>query len=150
MHTLLQINDRRAIVERIERLTPQHERLWGTMTVHQMLCHCTDQLRMAAGELPSLRRDSRLSRTLVKRLVLAGMPAPRGKVQTVPELHQSMDGTRPTEFEADRRTLIDYINRFAGPPAPAVVHPAFGPMSHEEWARFGWLHLNHHLKQFGV
>ena len=27
-------------------------------------------------------------------------------------------------------------------------HPAFGAMSAREWLRWGWLHADHHLRQF--
>ena len=36
---------------RIDRLTPDSERQWGKMSVDQMVCHLSDQLRLALGEL---------------------------------------------------------------------------------------------------
>jgi hypothetical protein len=30
------------------------------------------------------------------------------------------------------------------------AHPIFGAMAKEEWHRWGYLHLDHHLRQFGV
>jgi len=29
-------------------------------------------------------------------------------------------------------------------------HPLFGPMSRAEWLRWGYLHMDHHFRQFGV
>jgi prephenate dehydrogenase len=31
----------------------------------------------------------------------------------------------------------------------APSHPMFGPMSPEDWMRWGYLHADHHLRQFG-
>ena len=36
---------------RIDKLTPQSERRWGTMSSQKMVCHLGDQLRLALGEL---------------------------------------------------------------------------------------------------
>jgi hypothetical protein len=30
------------------------------------------------------------------------------------------------------------------------VHPIFGRMSEAAWLRWGWLHADHHLRQFGA
>ena len=29
-------------------------------------------------------------------------------------------------------------------------HPVFGPMTRGAWLRWGYLHTDHHLRQFGV
>ena len=31
----------------------------------------------------------------------------------------------------------------------APAHPMFGPMTPEDWMRWGYLHADHHLRQFG-
>jgi hypothetical protein len=36
------------------------------------------------------------------------------------------------------------INSFDG-----HSHPIFGPMSKADWLRWGYLHMDHHLRQFG-
>jgi hypothetical protein len=38
------------------------------------------------------------------------------------------------------------------PPGTLVgqAHPIFGPMSDAAWLRWGYLHMDHHLRQFGV
>lgn len=56
------------------------------------------------------------------------------------------------DFEAEKESLIVYINRFAteGYTVTSSVHPFFGKMSAQEWAVLGYRHMDHHLKQFGV
>ena len=29
-------------------------------------------------------------------------------------------------------------------------HPIFGPLTTSQWMRWGYLHVYHHLRQFGV
>jgi Protein of unknown function (DUF1569) len=30
-----------------------------------------------------------------------------------------------------------------------LPHPIFGPMTAKDWMRWGYLHADHHLRQFG-
>ena len=39
------------IFERINKLTPQSQALWGKMNVAQMLKHCTQNIKLATKEL---------------------------------------------------------------------------------------------------
>ena len=39
------------IFKRIDILTLDHKAVFGTMTANQMICHCTDQLRISLGIL---------------------------------------------------------------------------------------------------
>ena len=61
MPTLFGERDRDAMVRRLRTLTPQHQRRWGKTTVHQMLCHVSDQLRVAPGDLPTKQYGAFLS-----------------------------------------------------------------------------------------
>ena len=61
-------------------------------------------------------------------------------------------GTPPDDFEGDRRQLITLIERFTAQAKDVKFcpHPFFGDMSEDQWMRWGYLHCNHHLKQFGA
>jgi hypothetical protein len=59
------------------------------------------------------------------------------------------DGRRPGEFERDRHETIALLRAFAAPGATFVRHPIFGAMSHNEWMKWGFGHVDHHLRQFG-
>ena len=37
------------IADRINKLTPESKAVWGKFTVGEMLCHCTDGIKMATG-----------------------------------------------------------------------------------------------------
>jgi hypothetical protein len=77
------------------------------------------------------------------------MKWPHG-VKTMPEMEQGVGGTAPVEFLGDREKLVGLIARFCGAKVDGVVHPIFGAMSEKDWQRWGYLHCDHHLRQFGV
>ena len=144
---------RDAIINRINQLTSNNQAGWGKMNVHQMLCHCTDQLRVSLGEKgKSEKQASFFARTLLKFLVLNVISIPKN-VPTSPKVDQiDGDGTPPTDFESDRKTLIEYIEKFvnASDAEASTPHFKFGAMSKKDWAILANKHLDHHLKQFGV
>jgi hypothetical protein len=118
------------------------------MNAHQAVCHLSDSFRLVMGERESADRSNFLTRTLVKWLALqAPIQWARG-VKTGESVDQMKGGTRPVEFAQDRQELERVMERFMKAPR-SVAHPFFGTMSEAEWLRWGWLHLDHHLRQFG-
>jgi hypothetical protein len=150
MRTFESIADREAIVRRISALTQIDNRLWGKMSAHQMVCHLCDSYKSALGEKDASPATGFMQRTLVKWIALrAPMKWPKGTA-TRPEVEQGVGGTAPVEFEADRAELLSVVNRFwAESRNFSTPHPFFGPLTREEWLRWGYLHADHHLRQFG-
>ncbi len=149
--SLLFAVDREAVKERILSLTPQDQRLWGKMSVHQMLCHLADSSRLALGEKSASPATGPLQRTIIKWAALY-LPLPWPKdASTRPEMEQGVGGTAPTTFEDDRQRLLTTLSRFAVPDSLnlAIPHPIFGVLTREQWLRWAYLHADHHLRQFG-
>jgi len=50
---------------------------------------------------------------------------------------------------ADKKEVLE---RFTAPAKGIEFHPhpIFGDMSEAEWMRWGYLHCDHHLRQFGA
>lgn len=152
MKTILHHTTNNEILRRINSLSENSVRLWGKMNVNEMVCHCSDQLRLAFGELHSKDVGNLLLKTIVKHLILLGMPAPKGKVETIPELKQRVGGMKPTTFEQDKKTLLDLVRNFQQriEKNPNQVHPTFGKLTTKQWSRLCYTHLDHHLKQFSA
>lgn len=138
-------------VRRINSVKESSQRQWGKMSVCGMLCHVADQIRLAVGEVSCKPMSNIVTRTLVKKLVLMGMPAPKGKLKTAPEIDAEIDGTKSVGFEGDIKALLDVIDRFMATDEDMTmpVHPVFGKMNRTEWGRLIYIHLDFHLKQFG-
>jgi Protein of unknown function (DUF1569) len=150
MRTLESQSDRASIVERISALASSDRRLWGRMSADQMVCHLCDSYKVALGEKTVSMASGFMRRTIVKFIALR-LPAkwPKG-VPTRPEVEQGAGGTAPTEFESDRAELLSAMERFCNRASDRTIpHPFFGPMSRQEWLRWGYLHADHHLRQFG-
>lgn len=152
MRTFARAGDRDEIMARLATLRLDSQRRWGTMTVHQMVVHCADACRMAHGHVTPRELGPPWSRPVIKVIALyAPMPWPRG-IQTVPEFDQVAAGAAPAgEFAADVASLAALLDGIAARPGgvPWPRHPIFGPMSERAWLRWAWLHMDHHLRQFG-
>jgi hypothetical protein len=150
MRTLDSKADRDSIARRIGALTASDHRRWGRMSVDQMVCHLSDSYLAALGEKAVGPATGFLERTVVKWIALY-FPAkwPHG-IKTRPEMEQGGGGTPPVEFEQDRAALLMVFERFCSESAAcAAMHPIFGAMSRRNWLRWGYLHADHHLRQFG-
>lgn len=149
--TLSNPTDVASVLSRIERITPESQRQWGKMNPHQMICHCADQLRFATGEKMGKDFSNILLRTVGKWLILAGMGFPKNS-PTLPELDVVKGtGSQPVDFAHDVDALKNLVHTVANPTTRlTTAHPAFGTTNREEWTRLAWLHLDHHLRQFGV
>lgn len=152
MKNLLNPQEHSHILARIDALQRDAQAQWGVMTVNQMVCHAADQIRMALGDIPVTDQSNFMTRTLAIRLVLLGMPTPKGKVKTPPELDPTRRGTQPTTFSQDTALLKQKIAEFLNTTADFAFqpHPAFGPLTRGQWGRLIYLHLDYHLRQFGM
>jgi hypothetical protein len=141
---------RQLTLERLGKLSADSQARWGKMSAHQTICHLTDAYKAALGEKPVTMRTGLAQRTVVKWIALYGpLPWPKG-VPTMPEMKQGVGGTLPTSFDGDREMLIKTFHRFSNSPGPWQPHPLFGKMSDGDWLRWGYLHADHHLRQFGL
>jgi len=140
------------VLQRIAKLQPGARACWGRMSAGQMICHLSDAFRLSLGEKSASPATSIFHRTVMKWGALyAPLQWPRG-FRTRPEMEQGAGGTPPSEFERDKLALSALIERFSNPRSDIqwAVHPIFGRMSSSEWMRWGYLHSDHHLRQFGA
>ena len=152
MKTLARPSDKAEILRRLRRVHPGSHRGWGRMSAHQMVCHLADSFRMATGQRPARSDTSLFKRTLLKWVVLyAPLRWPPG-IRTSPEIDQEVGGTPPVEFTADvaqLETLIELVTLQMGS-LEGRPHPLFGRMSDAAWLRWSYVHMDHHLRQFGA
>ena len=73
----------------------------------------------------------------------------RPGVPTLPEIDMSRRTVSPATFEADRAELLAAHRRFVALRDNHQRHPIFGVMRPSDWMRWGYLHTDHHLRQFG-
>ncbi|MEO0570699.1 MAG: DUF1569 domain-containing protein [Bacteroidota bacterium] len=133
--------------KRIDQLHSAIEPSFGKMNVNQMVCHCTDFFRMAKG-IKQTEEYGKVHPDTIIALARSGktVPAPKGFGQIEKE------GTAPTHFEKDVKTLKEHILEFSkfDDQFEFAEHPYFGHINKTRWTQLAIYHLNHHLKQFGV
>jgi len=117
-----------------------------------MICHLSDAYRVALGERHAEPVKNRYNGAPMK---WAGLwlpfPWPHG-VATVPECDAMLGGTPPADLEEDKRDLLVLVNRFVVEREVIAgrAHPFFGILNAKEWMRWGYLHADHHLRQFSA
>ncbi|HMI50724.1 MAG TPA: DUF1569 domain-containing protein [Candidatus Saccharimonadales bacterium] len=122
------------------------------MTAHQMICHLCDSFRGPLGERPIAPVTGVRGRALMKWFALSTpIPWPRG-LTTTPEANQQIAGTPPAEFAADVQELRRLLELFTQSPRKFSwePHPIFSEMTDSQWMRWGYLHMDHHFRQFGA
>jgi hypothetical protein len=152
MKTLLNHQNTEEIITRLQAVHPACPRRWGKMSAHQMVCHLTDGFRMYMSLKTVPLVPVPYPRSLVKWVALwVPIPWPKG-FKAAPQLDQQEGGTPPTMFDNDVRELRNLVGRFVRQPRDFrwQPHPHFGQMSDREWMRLAYLHLDHHLRQFGA
>jgi hypothetical protein len=107
---------------------------------------------MAIGQKSVSHIATPLRTTVLKWIALyAPVPWPSGVV-TRPEIDQALGGTKPVDFASDVVVLETLVEFFTARPRRVHwdPHPIFGSMSDAAWLRWGYLHMDHHLRQFGA
>ena len=154
MKSLCNPEDKQEVLRRLCSVEPTSARLWGKMSAHQMICHLADGYRLYLGEIPS---EPVPGPAIVKAMIrifalYAPVPWPRGKIPTLPAIDQIAGGwTSPSDFGNDVDGLRAILERFAQiPQSHQSRHPGLGPLSYSQVMRLGYLHADHHLRQFGA
>jgi len=145
------------LTQRLDSLRPDSPRQWGRMSPNGAVCHLTDAFKGILGErvrqahADGPRFDTLKNRTLGRLYALTlPLPWPKG-VPTSPAADQEQDGTPPAEFDEDVARLRAAMERFRDRDGRDVPpHIAFGKLSRGEWGRWGYRHMDHHLRQFGA
>ena len=152
MKTMARPADKAEIVRRLKTVRPSCTRKWGRMSAHQMVCHLSDAFRLVTHQKAASPATGIVQSTLIKWIALyVPFSWPQG-VPTRPEMDQEIEGTKPGDFAADLADLESLLERITtvqkGYDWPE--HPIFGRMSESAWMRWAYLHVDHHLRQFGL
>ena len=149
MGSILNNEERSAIVRRMQSLSASSTARWGSMDVLGMLQHLRLSAQMTLGELPVPSSNKRAFQMFpLKHLILYVLPFPKG-APTAPELKP---GVAAAAFAEERAALLELLERIGTGPREGAgpAHPLFGPLSWREWGAVTYKHADHHLKQFGA
>ena len=139
-----------ALTSRVNRITPQSVRQWGTMSPDQMLHHLNLATGSALGYFDLPDESYLMSRTVSKWLLI-DLLSEQPKGLLLP-LTFKIPPTEHFDFEYEKKLLIEIINKACSSKTTVNwgPHPLFGQMSGKEWGRLLMMHIDYHLKQFGA
>jgi Protein of unknown function (DUF1569) len=150
MKTIRNIPVRKGLLDRLNAVRPESQHRWGGMSAHQMICHLSDSFRAALGEKQISQSATLFKRTIYKWAAL-WLPFrwPHG-IKTRPEMDQFQGGTPPANFVSDLENLRILLDRFCNSEGEFAPHATLGQLSRAERMRHAYLHVDHHLRQFGA
>ncbi|OXA75288.1 hypothetical protein B0A56_11305 [Flavobacterium columnare NBRC 100251 = ATCC 23463] len=147
MKNIFTLSDNEELINRIAKLTPETQPLWGKMTVDQMMKHCIASIDVATGDLV---------------LKIPFLMSLLGKLMKNKVLNNEFKHNSPTapqfifkekyDFEKVKLELIQKTRNFQNGTKVIKLnfHPFWGKLTNEDWNKLQWNHLDHHLRQFGV
>lgn len=125
---------------------------WGKMSARQMVEHLLWAFELSTGQAQAACSFSEAQREQLKAFLYINRPTPREFQNPVlaaglpPLRHASL-----SEAKAALRAEVARFLRQAGDTPEALhMHPVFGPIGADEWARSHFKHAYHHLLQFGL
>jgi len=146
MNSIFEEQTYQEVLQRIETLTENSKRHWGKMTVGQMVWHCQFPFKIAIKNKDK-GKGNLFGRLFIKKSMYSDKPFRKG-LPTAPNLKAKEDKDLATEKEILKNLVNDFYalkTRKNWNP-----HPIFGTLTHEQWGKMQFKHLDHHLKQFGV
>ncbi len=136
---------------RLNKLQPNTEALWGSMTVSQMLAHMNDAFRISLGMKNAVDKSNFISNKIVFPIAVYMLPSFPKNAGTAFELNQKEGGSTPRDFYTELeflKKMMDIFNEREG--SKLKPHPMFGTLNKKQWRDLLIKHLDHHLKQYGV
>jgi hypothetical protein len=151
MKTLARQQDKEELLRRLRTLRADSQRRWGKMSVHQMVRHVGDACRIGCGDVVVSDASGLAQRTVIKWIALyTPLKWPPG-IPTRPEIDQQIVAGGSSDFATDLARTIALVEALAARAGARdwPRHPIFGRLSGSAWMRWGYLHVDHHLRQFG-
>lgn len=137
------------VLERLDKVNPNTQAVWGKMNPAQMFAHCAEAQEVLNGtkglKTPFIVK---LFRSFIKKLVLSEKPYKRG-IKTARQYMISPN----IDFQESKKHLLQSLDIFkkqSKGESEGKIHPLFGYMTREEKGWASYKHLDHHLQQFGV
>jgi len=150
MKNVFDKDDAAEIINRINNLEPNTERLWGKMSVGQMLAHCNVTYEMVYDN--KHKQPGAFKKIILKLLVKSSVVSEKTYCKNSRTAPQFII-TDNSDFEKEKNRLVEYVKKTQELGASHFENKeshSFGELSSNEWNNMYYKHLNHHLQQFGV
>lgn len=136
------------LIERFEKIDEDAKPLWGSMSAPQMRSHLRTALRYSLGKEKVSPDES----TFLNKYIL--VPILLNEIIKLPKnvARPSMyDAAAPTStLEELKAELDEYMAASAKADFDPPAHPSLGDLGPLKWGKLHKIHMDHHLRQFGV
>jgi Protein of unknown function (DUF1569) len=140
------------LIERLRALPKDTKPQWGTLTPAGMVRHLTNLVRYSmgrAGKRPFT--GNWFSRRIIGPLIVNGfMPMPKNV--KVRGQDMGLDHLAPLagEVETFHAVIEEYLDAVQSGAIRPEIHPYFGDLGVDGWAKCHVVHIEHHMRQFGA
>lgn len=137
--------------DRIGKLQADTPRQWGAMTPIEMIAHLDRSMVISLGEIEVKDESNFFLRSIIRPIFFSGLfEWPKGKLKVMPIFMGSPEGNIETGKEKLIASITRFIEKADAEPNRRALHPAFGVQPTSFFRRMHGLHMDHHLRQFGV
>jgi hypothetical protein len=144
-------DDQLEILSRLQQLRATDGPRWGRMYAGAMVRHLVESHEMAMREIEVKRPAVSWLRGPHGRWLALRLPLQWGKdMPTLPEIDVMQRANYTIQFPEEQRRLLRLIEEFCVCSQGELLpeHPLLGRFNRNEWMRWGYLHADHHLRQF--
>ncbi len=136
---------------RVEALRVDSQRKFGKMSVEQMLKHLRNAHEVALGDKNMVDESRPFVRDVMFILAARMFTTwPGGRIKAPDYWSPPAD----FDFDGERKGLLSAMKRFVDAleksPDKITTHPMMGPLTMKKWSQLNGVHINHHMRQFGV
>ncbi|MFN8262640.1 MAG: DUF1569 domain-containing protein [Chitinophagales bacterium] len=148
MPNLFNASTQSEIMQRINNLSASSQRKWGKMSVSQMLKHMTTAFAVPIEKIQVPREPLYyvVANPIARWMMIKAMTKWPKNMMTA----QAFLVKEDIDFEPAKKSFLETYQAFLQASSFNGSHPIFGTMSKELWGDAMYIHLNHHLEQFGV
>ena len=136
--------------QRVQKLQPTSQGLWGQMHVLEMIRHCNAVNHLILTGVQSNRKA--LLKQQIAKILFVQLPFKIPKNLKAPKVvQQTKEKATKESFDQEKELYLQIILEFPSHTFPLkMYHPAFGNLTPKQWGIVAWKHMDHHLRQFGV
>lgn len=133
---------------RMGEISDDAKPVWGSMSPGQMRAHLQLAIRYSLGKEEESPDESKplLNMILIPVLLSGIMKLPKGVKG--PAMY---DAAAPSAtLDEVKAELEEYLTNYEGSGFNPPAHPSLGNLGPDKWSKLHVIHVDHHLRQFGV
>lgn len=137
------------LISRANKLNKTNVPIWGKMNATEMLLHCNRaNMQLLTENQPYVKPTIKEYALRLLALYIAPKFPKNRRGATANDTHGLIQDVL---FEEQKVEFVRIVGQLAQPGIQfRLLHPSFGYLTTKQWGLAAWMHLDHHLRQFGV